>query len=154
MYLHGERFHSDFSFTFESGPMEQAFKVPLIEGGMIADALSPFSQLTDIKVGQTWRIQMFNPIGALTGIGDRFLPMLISVTGKERIATPEGERECLVVESTNAKAWVDSRGVVVAQEITLPMPLKLRIIRQPTFDEDAMSEVKRMPMGHHRGREP
>jgi len=154
MHLHGERFHSDFSFTFQSGPMEQAFKIPLVEGGFIAGALSPFSQLTDIEVGQTWRIQMFNPIAALTGVGDRFLPMLISVTGKERISTPEGERECLVVESTNAKAWVDSRGVVVAQEITLPMPGKLRIIRQPTFDEDAMADVKRMPLGHHRRREP
>jgi hypothetical protein len=154
LYLHGERFHADFSFTFQNGPMEQAFKVPLIEGGLIADALSPFSQLTDIHVGQTWRIQMFNPIAALTGVGDQFMPMLIKVTGKERIATPDGERECMVVESTRTKAWVDSRGVVVAQEITLPMPGKIRIVRQPGFNEEAMLEVRRNPLRRRDGSEP
>lgn len=154
MRLHGERFHADFSFTFENGPIEQAFKVPLSEGGLIAGALSPFSQLTDLHVGQTWRMQMFNPIAALTGVGDRFMPMLIKVTGEERIATPDGECQCLVLESAHTKAWVDSRGVVVAQEITLPMPGRIRIIRQPTFDEDAMQRIKRMPLRRDRGSQP
>jgi hypothetical protein len=142
-HLHGERFHSDFSFTFDSGPVEQTFKVPLVEGGLIGGALSPFAQLTDIEVGQTWRMQMFNPIAALTGMGDRFMPMLIKVTGEERISTPEGECDCLVIESSHTKAWVDSRGVVMAQQITLPVAGTLRIVRQPEFDEDGMLQARR-----------
>ena len=126
--------------------------MPLIEGGLIAGALSPFSQLTDIHVGQTWRIQVFNPIAALTGVGDRFISMLFRVTGEERISTPDGERTCLVVESPRAKAWVDPRGIVVAQEMTLPMPGKIRIVRQAVFDEDEMLSVRRTSLGKNKRR--
>lgn len=150
--LHGERFHADFSFTFESGAIERAFKVPLIDGGLIAGALSPFSQLTDIQVGQAWRMQVFNPIAALTGIGDRFIPMLVEVTGEERITTPQGERKCLIVESPNAKAWVDERGVVLAQEMTLPMTGKFRIVREPDLDEDGKARVRNMSLGRQKTR--
>lgn len=126
--LHGERFHADFSFTLKTGHVERFFKIPLTDAGIISGAFSPFAQLTDLKVGDSWRMQVFNPVAAVTGMGKRFIPMLVTVTGTERINTAEGLMSCLVVESPGAKAWVDDSGVVRRQEITLPIGGEIRII--------------------------
>jgi hypothetical protein len=135
--LHGERFHADFSFTLETGPIERAFKVPLTEAGLITDAFQPFGRLADLEAGQTWRMQVFNPVAALTGVKNRFIPMTVSVVGEETIATADGKRRCFVVEAPNARAWVDEHGVVHVQEITLPVTGPIRIVRESVFDDDA-----------------
>lgn len=135
--LHGERFHSDFSFTLESGPLERSFKIPLVESGMFSGAFHPFGSLTKLEVGQRWRMQVVNPITMVTGIGNQFIPLLVEVTGEERIETPDGDINCFVVDSPNARAWVDASGNVRAQEMTLPMLGKMRLQREPRFDEKA-----------------
>ncbi len=135
--LHGERFHSDFSFTFESGPIERAFKIPLVDGGLVSGAFHPFSRMTNLRVGQRWRMQVVNPIAMLTGVGDQFIPLLVEVTGEERVPTASGGVNCLVVESANARAWVDAFGVVQVQEMTLPVVGTMRIERELDFDETA-----------------
>lgn len=149
MELHGERFHSGFSFMLQAGATEHLFKVPLTDGSIISGAFNPFEQLTDLEVGQTWRMQVFNPVAALTGIGDQFIPMLVEVTGRGTIATADGEHDCLVVQSLSAKAWVDARGVVIAQEVTLPVVGRIRITRQSDFDENAYTAVARKTLDHH-----
>ena len=140
--LHGERFHKNFSFTFESGLIDKTFKIPLADGGFISGGLSPFGQLVDMKVGDRWRMQVFNPIAALTGIGDKFIPTLIEVTGRETVVTPVGTTDCLVVESPHAKAWVDEHGAVLVQEMTLPLVGKLRMVREPSYDAEARKRAK------------
>jgi len=140
--LHGERFHSDFSFTFESGPIERAFKIPLVDGGLVSGAFQPFGMLSGLHVGQRWRMQVVNPIAMVTGVGDQFLPLLVEVTGEERILTLEGSVNCLVVESSSAKAWVDADGIVQVQEMTLPVIGRMRIIREPVFDESAYDAAR------------
>lgn len=136
MRLHGERFHADFSFVFESGPVERAFKVPLTEGRMISGALHPFGAMTNLRVGQRFRMQVVNPLASLTGFGSRFMPMVVEVTGEERITTPDGDWNCLIVESQRARAWIDANGAVIIQEIDLPILGKLRIVRQGSFDDE------------------
>lgn len=140
--LHGERFHSAFSFTFESGGISSAFKIPLTDGEVLAAAFNPLAQLSELRVGQSWRMQVFNPVAALTGFGKRFIPMLVTVTGEERIATVGGTINCMVVEAANAKAWVDARGAVQVQEMTLPLLGKIRIVREPEFDEEARKKMR------------
>lgn len=147
--LHGERFHKNFSFTFQSGPIEKAFKIPLADGGFISGGLSPFGQLVDMKVGDRWRMQVFNPIAALLGIGDKFIPTLIEVTGRDTVVTPQGSTDCLVVESQNAKAWVDQHGAVLVQELTLPLVGKLRMVRETAYDADARSRAKKESLHAH-----
>lgn len=142
MRLHGERFHTDFSFIFESGPLEKAFKIPLTEGSMISGAFHPFSALTNLRVGQRWRMQVVNPIAALTGVGSRFTPVLVEVTGEERIETPAGSRNCLIIESENSKAWIDANGAVLVQEMTVPIVGRLRMIRQADFDDDGRAAAR------------
>ncbi|HNQ23643.1 MAG TPA: hypothetical protein PKK06_11170 [Phycisphaerae bacterium] len=141
-HLHGERFHADFSFTFESGAWFTTAKVPLTEAGMISDALNPFTQLCDLRVGQRWRMQVFNPVAAVLGMGERFTPMLVEVVGRETITTSTGERRSyLVVEAPGVKAWVSERGVVEVQEVALPLVGKIRIVREP-FDESTQEAAQ------------
>jgi len=148
--LHGERFPSDFSFTFESGPIEKAFKVPLSSGGLFTGPFNPFSELGVLQVGTKWRMQVVNPVALLTGMGSRFIPMLVEVTGEERIATPEGVKNCMVVESPSAKAWVDAEGRVQVQEVTLPVIGPLRIMREAGFDETQRVQMRRESLGGRR----
>lgn len=150
--LHGERFHSDFSFTLESGPLFKTFKLPLSQAGMISEGFSPFNQLAGLKVGQRWRMQVFNPLSALSGFGESFTGVLVEVTGEETIATLEGPKRCLVVESSMVRAWVDEHGVVERQEVTLPFQGgrgALRIVREP-YDDEARNAA--MMVAERRGR--
>lgn len=140
--LHGERFHADFSFTLESGPLEKSFKIPLVESGLFSGAFHPFGALTNLHVGQRWRMQVVNPIAMITGIGNQFIPLLVEVTGEERIESPEGGVNCFVIDSPNARAWVDARGNVRAQEMTLPMLGTMRLEREPRFDEKAYTAAR------------
>lgn len=148
--LHGERFPSDFSFTFASGPIDKAFKVPLSSGGLFTGAFNPFSELGNLQVGKKWRMQVVNPVALLTGVGNRFIPLLVEVTGEERIATPEGVKNCLVVESPSAKAWVDAEGGVQVQEVVLPVVGRLRIVREVGFDEVERVKARRASLGGRR----
>lgn len=151
--LHGERFHSDFSFLFERGTHESSFKLPLLDGGVLGNSFNPFSGLPNLHVGQTWRMQVFNPVSALTGIGPRFLSVLVEVTGESSIVTTEGLRDCFVVEasparrvrsgSASVKAWVDANGTVQRQEVLIPGLGTLRISRQARFDERALRKCRR-----------
>jgi hypothetical protein len=135
--LHGERFPADFSFTLETRRIMRSFKIPLAEGRIISGGFNPFSQLSGIQVGQRWRMQVFNPVAVLTGFGDRFVPMVVAVTGKETIIVDGAPVECFVVEAPNARAWVDGRGAVREQEVTLPVLGSLRIVRETVYDDEA-----------------
>ncbi len=155
--LHGERFHADFSFTIEGlvarRRVESRFKLPLSEAGLLGDAFKPFAQLADLSVGQSWRMQVFNPVAALTGVGAKFIPMLVTVTGREKHLTESGLRECFVVESDYAKAWVDERGVVHEQQIELPIAGTLRIVREPEYDRPAYDRARKLAVyGRSEGR--
>lgn len=146
--LHGERFDTDFSFTLDTGtPVKKAFKVPLSDGSMITAAFNPFSTLSDLKVGQRWRVQVFNPVATMMPFGDKFFRMLVEVTGEERLRTPWGEKNCLVVESPNARAWVDATGEVIKQELTLPLVGKMTVLREPEFEQDKFVAAKRHQLG-------
>lgn len=140
--LHGERFHSDFSFTLESGPLERSFKIPLFESGMVSGAFHPFGSLTELYVGQKWRMQVVNPIALVTGIGNQFIPMLVEVTGEERLETGGAGVNCFVLESPNARAWVDAAGNVRAQEMELPMIGRMRLVRESVFDQKASDAAR------------
>ena len=152
--LHGERFHAHFAFSFESGPMDRAFKIPLSDGATISGAFHPFGQLGRLRVGQTWKMQVYNPIADLIGMGDRFVSVLVTVTGAEPIITSNGKELCFIVESPASKAWVNGRGEVLVQESTLPVVGKIRIVRESGFDEDMLQRRRRQVLFLTRGTTP
>jgi len=144
--LHGERFHSDFSFTFDGHvghrSIQSRFKLPLNEAGLLSGAFKPFAQMSNLSVGQTWRMQVFNPVAVITGVGDKFIPMLVRVVDRQRRITRSGPRDCFVVESGRARGFVDERGVVWEQEVELPVAGTLKIVREAEYDEDAYIDAK------------
>jgi hypothetical protein len=150
--VHGERFHADFSFEITNNDRPvQTFKVPLTDAGMISDAFKPFSQMTgDLHVGQTWRMQVINPLAVLTGIGPRFNTLLVQVTGEESITTSEGTYLCRRIEAENVKAWIDDTGYARRQEMVLPVGGTIRIESEP-FDQDTYDTITRHGAAPPRG---
>jgi hypothetical protein len=144
--LHGERFHSGYSFKLDSGPIERTLKVPITSGGAITSAFNPLGALTNLHVGDRWNMQIVNPIATVTGIGDPFIPLLIEVTGEERLKLPDGERNCTIVEAKGVKAWIDPNGAVQKQELLLPVIGKLTIVRRAEFDEHQRSQARSASM--------
>lgn len=149
--LHGERFPADFSFRLESGTLDRTFKIPLSDGALIAAPFHPLAEMRALKVGDRWRMQVVNPLALLTGVGSRFTAVLVEVTGEERISTPAGDRNCMVIESPSAKAWVDAQGLVQVQEVTPPWGGAYRIVRELGFDESARAQARQLPLGLRKG---
>lgn len=141
--LHGERFHADFSFRLKWDTVEKLYKMPLSEGGLISGVVNPFSRLSGLRVGQRWRMQMFNPLAVLTGFGDRFTSVLVEVTGVEPLTVRGRTRDHFIVESPNARAWVAPDGSVPLQEVRLPFFGKLRISADEVVDEPRRVQASR-----------
>ena len=140
--LRGERFHSDFSFTLQSGPNERAFKLPLADGGFISERLQPFSHLGDLELGQSWRMQVFNPIAAVTGIGNRFSSVVVEVVDASVQQTPDGPLQCFLVQSDRMQAWIDEHGLVVRQEVDIPGIGTLRLARLKNHDTATANMIR------------
>lgn len=141
LHLAGERFPTQFVFTLDFGRTSQTIKFDRATAGLISDAFQPFNGLPNLEVGQTWRMQVFNPMAVLFNRRNKFTPMLVTVTGKESIETREGLVTCYVVEAGTVKAWVDELGVSVRQEVAIPLMGKVTLLREP-YDKDRRHEAK------------
>ncbi len=135
--IHGERYPSQFAFKIDAGTFKKVFKIDASAAGTFSASFRPFDAMPDLAVGQSWRMQVFNPVAVVTGVGDEFIPMLVKVVGRDLIRI-EGElRDCLIVEAPNTKAWVERRsGIVLRQQITLPVGGTYTIKYEP-YDDDA-----------------
>lgn len=144
--LHGERFPTYFAFQLEMGTLSpRTFKIAAAEADLLVDAFNPFATMPALKVGQSWRVQVFNPLSALLGQRDRFTSMLVQVTGREALATCEGVKTCFVVESDAGRAWVDESGIVWVQDIRPPVGSRLRLIRERFDAEGSLKERMSFP---------
>ena len=140
--LKAERFGSQLAFNLKLGDRRpQAFKLTDVDAGMIGELFKPFSAMPDLKVGQSWRMQVFNPLAGIMGTGSRFIPMIVRVTGEDTISTPDGPVRCLIVEAPNARALVAPDGTVHVQEMELPIGGKV-VIRSEPFDEAAYDRAR------------
>ncbi len=144
--LQAERFGSQLACEIRTSmsPRRHTLKIADSDAATIGDLFKPFSDMTDLHVGQTWRMQVFNPMGKFMG-GDKFIPMIVRVTGKETAPTRDGPVECFVVEALNARALVAPDGTVVVQETELPIGGKI-VIRDEPFDEDLYLLTKSMSL--------
>ncbi len=140
--LTGERFASQTAFKLEAGPVRQTFKIPSAETGMLSGNLNPFPAMSDLYVGRTWRMQVFDPLSVLSGRAGRFRQVLATVTGTERLATQDGSAECFVVKAEQAMAWVAPDGRVLKQRVELPLIGTLELRDEP-YDELARTASRR-----------
>jgi hypothetical protein len=135
--IHGERYPSQFAFRIDAGRPGEVFKIDLPLAGRFSGSFRPFDAMPDLTEGQSWRMQVFNPFAAVTGVGDKFIPMLVRVTGRELILVDGQSRDCLTVEAPNVKAWVEqTSGVVWVQEVRLPVG-GTYTIRYERYDNEA-----------------
>jgi hypothetical protein len=123
--VQGERRGIYFPVVMQFGPIRREVNLDFSASRMIGESLRPFGYLPTLRVGQSWRMQILDPVAAvMTGRTD-FKSVVATVTGKETIRHPtqEGETvDCFVVETspTRSKAWVDANGTVFRQEVEMP----------------------------------
>ncbi len=139
--LVGERFSGHLAFELKAGTRKiHRLKVDAASVGTVADVFRPFPNLPAVEVGQSWRMHVVNPLAAVTGIGTKLIPMLVKVTHKESIVTDDGPVECFVLDTGQARAWVDDEGVVLRQEMNLPIGGQLSIVAEK-FNQQELDEA-------------
>ena len=115
---------------------------------MIGESLRPFAVLPKLHVGQSWRMQILDPLSAIQGGREaKFKSVVAEVTGKEVLPTAEsGAVECFVVEvrDEGAKAWVAPDGQVLRQEVALPGVKKLTL-QTETYSKAQREAASRRP---------
>jgi hypothetical protein len=122
-------------FVFEAG-LTRAF----------GDVLRPFTRLPNLHVGQTWRLQLMNPLSkALPGwnsAGPVEEPEIVRVTGTEMIEHGGRSVEAFVVEAPRLRAWVAPDGAVLRQEIEFLPLLGRLVLRDEPFDDVAYEKAR------------
>jgi hypothetical protein len=142
--IKGEVFASKFAVHIDAGSIShrQVFKIDGNLAGIISDAFRPFDAMPELTIGQSWRMQVLNPVAVVTGVGNQFMPMLARVVGSESIEVAGAVRDCFIVETSQARAWVDMlSGKVWSQELRLPFGTFS--VRLETYDDDMRKAAAR-----------
>jgi len=142
--IRGETRGLYFPCELHIGPLHRDANLDRAASRLIGQTLRPFSFLPTLSVGQSWRMQMLDPISAvLTGRTD-FTPVVARVTGKETIEHLGKPIECLVVETSAyaAKAWADGNGQVLVQQVEMPGVGRITVRTEP-FDEEQRSAARK-----------
>jgi hypothetical protein len=145
----GERRGLYFPCELQMGPLYRQANLDVSACRMIGDSLRPFTFLPSLHVGQSWRMQVLDPLSAAMSRQAEFTSIVATVTGKERLDTLSGPADCMVVETSpqHAKAWVDPLGNVVMQQVDVPGIGKVTI-REEKFEDMARTTVRQQIRSH------
>ena len=142
----GERFPREFAFQMKVGHLPpRTFKIPHTRAGAFGDMFRPFAALHNLRVGQAWRMQVFNPVAVVSGLGDSFTPRLVRVTGTQWIVRRGKAVECFVVEAPGSRALVGPDGVVYEQSVELPVGGTI-VIRDEPYDAEMRRRVEHLEL--------
>jgi hypothetical protein len=147
----GERHGIYLPCEIQVGPIFRQANLDAAASRLIGDAVRPFNFLPTLKVGQSWRMQVIDPLSAVMGGTTRFTPVIARVTGKETIqhvGDEEGEGkpvECFVVETSPgaAKAWVGLEGRVYKQQVDMPGLFGKLTVEDERYDEDRLEQARK-----------
>lgn len=132
-YVPPDAFPCEWQFDTASG----SFVIPAELTGQLSDSFRPVQMLAGLVVGQTWRMEVINPLAGLAskfGASDMAsTTLLVRVTREEFLEFGNASRRTVVVETDRFRAWVCDNGEVLRQEIDLPLIGKLSMVAQP-FD--------------------
>lgn len=142
LHAEGESYGKKLACNFEVGLMKRQFSLDTATSSLVGDSFHPFSCLPALQVGQAWRMQVIDPLSALTG-GRQLAPRtkLVRVESKETIRVNGEEVEAFVVETDGARAWVDERGLVLRQQLDVPLIGRL-IVHRERYDERTLTKAK------------
>jgi hypothetical protein len=148
--LDGERHGPQFALQLKLGTFStRQFVLDAEAAQTISDAIKPFSALRGLEEGQSWKIHVVDPISLVRGGRVKLNAVLVSVVGRETISFEGKPRDCFVVESSGARAWVEGSGRVLRQEVEVAGIGKIEI-REQTFQIERMEAVKlRMNRARH-----
>lgn len=131
--VRGERHGIYFPCELKLGPVEREVNLDMSASRMIGEAMRPFSFLPLLEVGQSWRMQLLDPIAAVLAQKTEFTSVVARVTAMETITHNGEEVECFVVELSphEARAWVNRQGRVLVQEVQMPGVGRLTVREEP-----------------------
>jgi hypothetical protein len=131
--IHGERHGIYFPCELQLGPVFRQANLDASASRLIGDALRPFNYLPTLKVGQSWRMQVVDPMAAATTGKTQFTSVVARVTGKATLERDGKTLECFIVDTSpgQAKAWVGPDGRVYEQQVQLPGLGRLSVRDEP-----------------------
>ena len=133
IYVHGERRGIYFPVEMHFGTFHRQANLDMSATRLIGDSMRPFTFLPTLHVGQSWRMQVLDPMAAALTGKTQFRSIVARVTGKETIEHNGKQTECFVVKTSPQEiiAWVDSNGRVLVQELDLPGFGRIRVCEEP-----------------------
>jgi len=134
--VHGERYNEEFACLAEFGQFKRQLALDARMSSFISDGMRPFTHLSGLEVGHTWRLNLLEPMALLTEREVRFRVQLVRVTARETIEHHGEEVECFRIETDQTVAWADDDGRIIRQEVTIPLLGKWTMIDE-LYDDDA-----------------
>ena len=123
IFVRGDRRGIYFPCEMRFGAIRREVNLDLTATRMVGDSIRPVSYLPDLKVGQSWRMQVLDPLAIILTGKTRFKSIIARVAGTETLTRGTNKQvRCFIVETTpeKTKAYVDETGHVLAQEVELP----------------------------------
>ncbi len=149
--VRGERRGIYFPCELQIGSLHRQANLDLSASRMISESLRPFSFLPSLRVGQSWRMQVLDPLSAIVSRKAEFSPIIARVTARETIHSPlfGDPVDCFVVETLppQIKAWVGPDGRVLVQQVDVPGFGKMTVRQEPFDESERKAAVHRIPMG-------
>ncbi|MBP7934881.1 MAG: hypothetical protein KA354_09580 [Phycisphaerae bacterium] len=147
IWVHGERLGIYFPCELHFGAIHKEANLDVSASRLIGDSLRPVAYLPSLSVGQSWRMQILDPLAAALRGKTQFKSIIARVTGTEIISVQDGEIECFVVETSpdKTKAWVDKLGCVRKQEVELPGLGVVRICEEEYRENLRLKAIRDVP---------
>lgn len=106
----------------------------------------PFESLADLRVGQSWRLELLDPLAGIlpgwTGSDMATRHVIVRVVGTEKIVHNDLDVKVFLLEAERIRAWVSPLGAVLRQEVTLPLLGKITLVDEP-YDDEARAAARR-----------
>ncbi len=130
-HIDGARYEQEYACTARVGETVTQLSLDGRLAQYLSDSIRPFTHLSNLRVGQRWRLRTLDPLSLLKGQSVEFTTILVEVTGRESIEHAGRRVECFRIEAAGAVAWADESGRVLRQEVRIPLVGKCRMIDQP-----------------------
>jgi len=146
--IHGERRGIYFPVEMHLGTFHRQANLDMAATRLIGDSMRPFTFLPTLHVGQSWRMQILDPISAAVGGQTRFRSIVARVTRTETKEHMGQPTTCFVVETTPSQvtAWVDESGRVLIQEVEVPGFGRIRVCEEP-YDASLRAKAQSLVRG-------
>ncbi len=144
--LRGHQVGEDYACVAQVGELTRHFSLDARATSVLTESLRPFNHLPNLRVGQSWRIRMLDPVALLRDQTAATVPQLVRVTGRETIDHGGLAVACFRIETDGATAWADDTGRVLRQRVELPLLGRFELRDEP-FDQAARAKARRRAAG-------